>query len=122
MSLRGLSPSPFSPPASPPPASSACVVDTGRRTRRASFLIPANDGYGVADCLAHGRGLRRIVANAWCEAHGLGKAAQFGPVDPADVTASVQTTSQTRPRRPSRSPAASEPSACRNDEGGRGPL
>jgi hypothetical protein len=60
-----------------------------------SFLIPANDGYGVADCLATGAACGSIVANAWCEAHGLGKAAQFGPVDPADMTASVQTTSQT---------------------------
>jgi hypothetical protein len=57
-----------------------------------SFLIPANDGYGVADCLASGGSCGNIVANAWCEAHGLGKAAQFGPVDPSDVTASIETT------------------------------
>lgn len=54
-----------------------------------SFLIPANDGYGVADCLASGGGCGSIVADAWCEAHGLGKAAQYGPVDPTEVTASI---------------------------------
>lgn len=56
-----------------------------------SFLVPANDGYGIADCLAEGASCGKIVADAWCQAKGLGKAVGFGPVDPTDVTASVRT-------------------------------
>jgi hypothetical protein len=56
-----------------------------------SFVIPANDGYGIADCLAQdGSSCGRIVADAWCQAQGLAKAVAFGPVDPADVTASLK--------------------------------
>jgi len=62
-----------------------------------SFLVPANDGYGIADCLAEGASCGKIVADAWCQAKGLGKAIGFGPVDPADVTASVKTTQVVAP-------------------------
>jgi hypothetical protein len=44
----------------------------------ATFLIPASEGYGIADCLGSGRACGAIVAQAWCEAHGYGKAAEFG--------------------------------------------
>ena len=62
-----------------------------------SFLVPANDGYGIADCLAEGASCGKIVADAWCQAKGLGKAIGFGPVDPADVTASVKTAQASAP-------------------------
>lgn len=35
-----------------------------------TFLIPASDGYGVADCLARGDECAAQVANAWCAAQG----------------------------------------------------
>ena len=44
----------------------------------ASFVVPASDGYGVADCLASGNECGVIVADAWCEAHGFSRAASFG--------------------------------------------
>lgn len=44
----------------------------------ATFLIPASEGYGIADCLGEGRSCGEIVAQAWCEAHGYGKVAEFG--------------------------------------------
>ncbi|MFC0220668.1 hypothetical protein FHS82_003415 [Pseudochelatococcus lubricantis] len=35
-----------------------------------TFVLPANDGYGVADCLSHGGACAIQVANAWCAAQG----------------------------------------------------
>ena len=45
------------------------------------FIIAAADGYGVEDCLAEGGECGRVVADAWCEAHGHGAAIAFGPAD-----------------------------------------
>ena len=53
----------------------------------ATFVISANEGYGIIDCLADGVACGRIVADAWCEAHGKGPAVAFGLA--ADVTASI---------------------------------
>ena len=43
-----------------------------------SFVVAANDGYGVEDCLGEGGECGRVVADAWCEAHGHGGALSFG--------------------------------------------
>ena len=51
------------------------------------FIIAAADGYGVEDCLAEGGECGRIVADAWCEAHGHGPALAFGVAD--DVTGAI---------------------------------
>ncbi len=59
------------------------------RAELRSFLVPANDGYGVADCLAEAGSCGRIVADAWCQAQGMKQAASFGPSDPIEVTASI---------------------------------
>ena len=56
----------------------------------ATFVVPANDGYGIADCLASGSGCGQIVADAWCETQGFRRAIAFGLTGPADVTGSVQ--------------------------------
>ena len=52
----------------------------------ATFLIPASDGYGVADCLASGAECGQVIATAWCEAQGFVRAEAFGPSRPEDVT------------------------------------
>jgi hypothetical protein len=52
-----------------------------------TFIIPANDGYGLGECLTGGRPCGRIVADAWCEAHGRGPARAFGRAE--DITASI---------------------------------
>ena len=57
---------------------------------QATFLVPANDGYGVGDCLASGGECARIVADAWCETQGFRRAVNFGPTAPEDVTGSVR--------------------------------
>lgn len=54
-----------------------------------TFLIPASDGYGIADCLSGGHECGRVVADAWCEANGFGKATAYGQAKPEDITASV---------------------------------
>ncbi len=43
-----------------------------------TFIISADDGYGLGDCLASGNDCGKIVANAWCEAHGYRRAESFG--------------------------------------------
>jgi hypothetical protein len=52
-----------------------------------TFIIAATDGYGVEDCLAEGGECGRVVADAWCEAHGRGAAISFGLAD--DVTGAI---------------------------------
>jgi hypothetical protein len=53
------------------------------------YLIPANDGYGVAECITSKRSCGRIVADAWCQNHGYKTALSFGVADKADFTGSV---------------------------------
>jgi len=43
------------------------------------YIIAANDGYGLQECLAEGGECGQVVADAWCEAHGHGAAVSFGP-------------------------------------------
>jgi hypothetical protein len=48
--------------------------------RNAIFVIPASDGYGIANCLSAAAACGEDVAKAWCEAHGFARAQSFGPV------------------------------------------
>lgn len=68
------------------PATKTTAASNEPRT----FLIPASDGYGVADCISTASECGRIVANAWCEAQGFGKAVAFGVADKADYTGTVK--------------------------------
>jgi hypothetical protein len=43
-----------------------------------AYLMAANDGYGLADCLSGGE-CGQVVADAFCEAQGHGSAISFGP-------------------------------------------
>ena len=52
------------------------------------FIIPAADGYGISECFDAGADCGRVVADAWCEAHGHGKAEAFGKAE--DITASIK--------------------------------
>ena len=58
-----------------------------RAESAATFVIPANDGYGLGECISAGKPCGRIVADAWCEAHGQGPARAFGRAE--DITASI---------------------------------
>ena len=51
------------------------------------LIIPASDGYGFDDCLVGTKACGRVIADAWCEAHGMAAAVSFGRSD--DITASI---------------------------------
>jgi hypothetical protein len=53
-------------------------IDGGRAGEAHSFIVAANDGYGIQDCLGEGGECGRVVADAWCEANGHGAALTFG--------------------------------------------
>jgi hypothetical protein len=55
-----------------------------------TFIIPASEGYGVADCLTSGSECGKVVANAWCEAQGYAKAVTFGVAKAEDSTGTVE--------------------------------
>jgi hypothetical protein len=63
-----------------------------------SFVVSSADGYGVNECIKSGDDCAKIVADAWCEAHGHGQARAFGPA--SDATASIDKVSaKTAPKR-----------------------
>ncbi len=59
---------------------------------RNSFVINDNEGYGITECPTNGSACGRVVADAWCEAHGHGVAVAFGRAD--DVTGAVKADAQ----------------------------
>ena len=64
---------------------------------RKSFIINDTEGYGITECLASAKSCGRVVADAWCEAHGHGVSVAFGRAD--DVTGAVkQDTAKTEPQ------------------------
>ena len=65
----------------------ALALLTGGAHARQTFLIPQSDGYGIGDCFVDGRDCARVVADAWCEAHGNAHAIAYGRAD--DATASI---------------------------------
>src|SRR5208283_2053972 len=72
------------------------AVPVAPSAREAStFVIAAASGYGVEDCLTEGGECGRVVADAWCEAHGLGVALKFGRSDGDNIAGSEPT--ETRP-------------------------
>lgn len=56
----------------------ACEIDSSKAGQASTFLISSTVGYGVEDCLGEGGECGRLVADAWCEAHGRGAALDFG--------------------------------------------
>lgn len=62
-------------------------VGQGRAASVHAFIVSATDGYGVEDCLGERGDCGRIVADAWCEAHGRGPAISFGRAE--DVTGAI---------------------------------
>ena len=51
------------------------------------FIIPANDGYGTSECLAQQSACGRVIADAWCEAHGHAHAIGYSKFE--DITAAI---------------------------------
>jgi hypothetical protein len=63
-----------------------------------TFVISDQEGYGVLECLTETSSCGKIVADAWCEAHGHGPSRGFGPAE--DVTASTRATAAQQPVAP----------------------
>lgn len=55
------------------------------------FLVPGNDGYGIADCLAEGASCGKAVADSYCEAQGFKDGALGYGLVTTDITASTNT-------------------------------
>jgi hypothetical protein len=56
----------------------ASEFDPSKAAEASTFVIASTVGYGVEDCLGEGGECGRVVADAWCEAHGRGVALKFG--------------------------------------------
>ena len=54
-----------------------------------TFLLPASEGYGVADCLVGKSECGQVVADAWCEAQGFGASASYGVAAREDLTGAI---------------------------------
>jgi hypothetical protein len=52
-----------------------------------TFIIDANDGYGILDCIVDGVACGHVVADSWCESHSKGPAVAFGLA--SDITGST---------------------------------
>jgi hypothetical protein len=73
-------------------AASLTLLPNGTQasSTEATFMVPAADGYGVAECLITNQACGQVVANAWCEAHGYAKAVSFRQVSPDEITGTIQ--------------------------------
>jgi hypothetical protein len=67
------------------PATNTVAAPKAERT----YLIPAGDGYGVADCIASKSECGQIVADAWCESQGHRTAKAYGLASQEDFTGST---------------------------------
>lgn len=71
--------------------------------KEATFLIPASDGYGVAECLVSQSECGQVIAHAWCEAQGFAQARTYGVAAAEDVTGTIEVS---RAPEPSQRPIA----------------
>ncbi len=61
-----------------------------RKPVEKTFLIPAEDGYGVGECLSGGPSeCGQVVANAWCESQGFASASNYGVAAQDEYTGSI---------------------------------
>ncbi len=58
------------------------------------LVIPSSDGYGFDDCLSANKACGHVIADAWCEAHGMSASVSFGRAE--DVTASIPNAKATK--------------------------
>lgn len=55
-----------------------------------TFLIPAEEGYGVGECLSGGPSeCGQVVANAWCESQGYASATNYGVAAQDEYTGAI---------------------------------
>ncbi len=66
----------------------------------ATFVVPAHDGYGIAECLSSSSECAKVIADSWCESQGFKGAESFGLAAAEDMTGSVQKASYAQRERP----------------------
>jgi len=73
-------------------AASLTLLPNGTQasSTQATFMVPAADGYGVAECLISNQACGQVVADSWCEAHGYAKAVSFRQVSPEEFAGNIQ--------------------------------
>ena len=64
------------------------------------IIVPANDGYGMDDCLAQGGTCAKLVADSWCQINGLKASASYREADPADITGALSHANLTTDKQP----------------------
>jgi hypothetical protein len=76
-------------------AASLTLLSNGTQasSTEATFLVPAADGYGVAECLISNQSCGQVVADTWCEAQGYTRAVSFRQVQAVEMTGSIQAAS-----------------------------
>jgi len=76
-------------------AASLTLLPNGSQasSTEATFLVPAADGYGVAECLISNQACGQVVADTWCEAQGYARAVSFRQVQAEEMTGSIQNAS-----------------------------
>lgn len=79
-----------------------CVPGVQAAGAEKTFLIPANDGYGVAECLTGTGACGKVVADAWCEAQGFAAAASYGPAANDEYTGAIASVPAPRSAKPIR--------------------
>ncbi len=62
-----------------------------------TFVVPADDGYGMDDCLAEGKACAKLVADTWCQVKGMSVAVRFERASAEDITASLTSKAAVKP-------------------------
>lgn len=76
----------------------ACLFASAALAETRTFVLDSSDGYGIDSCLSSGEACGKAMAAALCKANGFPKVADFGRMDPTEITGAV--------------PAALSPKTC----------
>jgi hypothetical protein len=53
------------------------------------FIVPADDGYGMDECMAEGGPCAKLIADSWCQVNGMKTSLHYNMTQASDVTASL---------------------------------
>ncbi|MFM8608126.1 MAG: hypothetical protein ACKOBC_09225 [Hyphomicrobiales bacterium] len=74
-----------------------CVSPSLSYATETTFVVPADDGYGMDDCLAEGKACAKLVADSWCQVKGMSVAVRFERASAEDITASLTSKAAVKP-------------------------
>ena len=67
----------------------ASLAPSLSQAREETFAVPADDGYGMDDCLSEGKACAKLVADSWCQVKGMNHSIHFEAAAPEDITGSL---------------------------------